>query len=263
MVHRVVVMLAVGALALSPGTLRAIPSGIAGRTLKSTTSGCGGSGCHGSSPAPSVTVSISGPDSLVAGQSAVYTVSVTGASGADGGVDIAVRNGTLAIVSSWLKISSGEAVHRQRVAVPSTYQVTYTAPAAPGVDTMYATGKDNGFNNWNHAPNKPIRVVTPTSVDAGSGFPDAPFLYQNFPNPFNPGTELRFVLPAAAEARLTVVDLTGREVALLLEGHRDAGEYRVAFDGSGLASGVYLCQLRLRGTEGAWTTMTRKLVLAK
>jgi hypothetical protein len=200
---------------------------------------------------------------VVAGQSAVYTISVAGANGADGGVDIAVRNGTLAIVSSWLKISSGEAVHRQRVAVPSTYQVTYTAPAAPGVDTMYATGKDNGFSTWNWAPNRPIRVVTLTWAGAGPQLPGAPVLHQNFPNPFNPGTELRVVLPRAAFARLAVVDLSGREVALLLEGDRGAGEYRAIFDGSNLASGVYLCQLRLRRAEEGWTTFTRKLVLAK
>ena len=55
---------------------------------------------------------------------------------------------------------------------------------------------------------------------------------------------------------LKVYDLRGREIASLFEGVRPAGRYEAAFDGSGLASGVYLCSLR-----GGGTVSNRKMLM--
>ena len=78
-------------------------------------------------------------------------------------------------------------------------------------------------------------------------------LYQNFPNPFTDVTELRFALDRAASVRLTVVDLLGREVAVLVSGAwYGAGAYEISWDGTDavgrpLASGTYFAELTAEG----------------
>jgi predicted acyl esterase len=83
-------------------------------------------------------------------------------------------------------------------------------------------------------------------------------LDQNFPNPFNPTTVIRYQLPVASDVRLVVHDLLGREVAVLVEEPNAPGSYRVRFDANGLASGVYLCRL----TAGRYGE-TRKMLLVR
>jgi hypothetical protein len=74
--------------------------------------------------------------------------------------------------------------------------------------------------------------------------PDRFALHQNFPNPFNPSTEIRFDISAASSVSLVVFDIFGREVASLVESELPAGRYRATFSADGLSSGVYFCQLR-------------------
>ncbi|MCL4305104.1 T9SS type A sorting domain-containing protein [bacterium] len=74
-------------------------------------------------------------------------------------------------------------------------------------------------------------------------------LYQNYPNPFNPTTEIRFDLPEAIRVELKVFNILGQEVATLVDEVRNAGAYRVLWDGKNLggqvtASGVYVYQLK-------------------
>jgi hypothetical protein len=83
-------------------------------------------------------------------------------------------------------------------------------------------------------------------------------LEQNYPNPFNPSTTIEFNLPEKTDARLSVCDALGREVAVLHSGMTEAGTYRATFDAAGLTSGVYLCRL----TAGA-NTQTMKMNLLR
>jgi parallel beta-helix repeat protein len=78
-----------------------------------------------------------------------------------------------------------------------------------------------------------------------------------FPNPFNPVTTLRFSLPASGHATLKVYDLAGRTVATLLDRNLEMGAHSVQFNGSHLASGVYLVQIE--HPEG--TQVTRILLM--
>lgn len=78
------------------------------------------------------------------------------------------------------------------------------------------------------------------------------------PNPFNPATTISFALPAAAHVTLKVYNSAGRMVATLVDGWRDAGVQEVTFDGSKLASGVYLYTL----TTGS-QSLTGKMMLLK
>ncbi|HTY60176.1 MAG TPA: T9SS type A sorting domain-containing protein [Bacteroidota bacterium] len=90
---------------------------------------------------------------------------------------------------------------------------------------------------------------------------DVPALFslgQNFPNPFNPETTIRYGLPEDSPVELAVYNLLGERVALLVDGVQDAGFHDVRFDASRLASGVYFYRLQARGF-----VQTRKLSLLK
>jgi hypothetical protein len=65
-----------------------------------------------------------------------------------------------------------------------------------------------------------------------------------YPNPFNPAAAIRFTLREASYVELTVFDLQGRGVVDLVDGWRAAGVHEVTFNGSNLASGVYVYRLR-------------------
>lgn len=96
---------------------------------------------------------------------------------------------------------------------------------------------------------------------------NTPFRYslmQNYPNPFNPSTNIKFTMPANGNVKLTVYDLNGREVAVLVNGTRTAGEHEVTFNARGLSSGAYFYKLVVESfgeTEGF--TDYRKMVLVK
>jgi predicted extracellular nuclease len=69
----------------------------------------------------------------------------------------------------------------------------------------------------------------------------------NYPNPFNPTTQIEFTLDATAVAELIVFDIMGREVATLVNGMTEAGTHQVTFDASNLSSGIYFYQLNAEG----------------
>lgn len=68
-------------------------------------------------------------------------------------------------------------------------------------------------------------------------------LEQNYPNPFNPITNIKFGIPTSSNVKLIVYDITGKEVAILLNEFKQAGTYTYSFDGSALSSGVYFYRL--------------------
>jgi hypothetical protein len=68
-------------------------------------------------------------------------------------------------------------------------------------------------------------------------------LAQNSPNPFNPTTTISYQLPVAGKARLSVYDMLGREVAVLVDEEKEAGSHKAIFDASGLASGAYIYRI--------------------
>lgn len=88
--------------------------------------------------------------------------------------------------------------------------------------------------------------------------PEQITLAQNFPNPFNPVTTIPFTLPEDIYVRLEVYDTTGRQVQTLVNEMLSAGFYDIPFQGSGLASGVYLYRL-----VGSGTSRVGKMLLLK
>ena len=102
-----------------------------------------------------------------------------------------------------------------------------------------------------------LKKLTPTSVE-DNNLPKEFSLSQNYPNPFNPSTVINFSLPQDAQVRLTVYDMLGREVAVMVNELRSAGTYSIAVDGRSMASGIYVYRL-----EAGNRTFTRKMTLIK
>ncbi|MBC8042101.1 MAG: T9SS type A sorting domain-containing protein [Rhizobacter sp.] len=82
-------------------------------------------------------------------------------------------------------------------------------------------------------------------------------LKQNYPNPFNPSTTIAYTLANAEQVSLKVYDVLGREVATLVNSKQSAGNYRLPFNASRLASGVYFYRL----TAGAQSTVKKMMLL--
>ena len=146
------------------------PDGITGRTLRTSTSGCGG--CHGSRDA-TVGVLISGPSSVTAGQTYTYSVNINKSGKTGAGVDISARSGVLNIISSTLHKSGVELTHNSNITMSGsqiTLQFSYTAPLSPVVDTIYATGLATNSNGgesgdlWNWATNFAVTVNPPAVI---------------------------------------------------------------------------------------------------
>jgi tetratricopeptide (TPR) repeat protein len=84
-------------------------------------------------------------------------------------------------------------------------------------------------------------------------------LYQNYPNPFNPMTTIKYDIPKTARVTLKIYDILGREVRTLIDNEvKSPGSYRVMFNASSLASGVYI--YRLQTDE---YTNSKKMILIK
>lgn len=220
--------------------------GITGKTQKNG-AGCT---CHGNSATPGVSVVIDGPASLVPGQTETYTVTVSGGPLAAAGTNIAASAGSLA-PGAGLRLANSELTH-QEPATPTAGKVvftfTYTAPATEGAVTLYANGNSvnlNGANSndqWNFAQNKTISVSSATDIESEK-YNLSYDLKQNYPNPFNPTTTILYQIPQAGNVSLKVYNITGTEVAALVNGFKQPGSYSVEFDASTLTSGVYFYKI--------------------
>ena len=105
-----------------------------------------------------------------------------------------------------------------------------------------------------------ITDVTQTNLEDGDEIPKEITLEQNYPNPFNPTTQIQFALPASETVTLRVYDSMGRIVETLIDQKpHSAGVHTIQFNGSTLASGVYLYRLETASS----VLMTRRMLLIK
>jgi hypothetical protein len=94
--------------------------------------------------------------------------------------------------------------------------------------------------------------------DGNREVPTANRLSQNYPNPFNATTVIRYTLQTESRVKLTLYDLAGREVKILIDQRQAAGNHAVALDAIKFSSGIYVCKL----TAGNFT-QSRKLILLR
>lgn len=103
-----------------------------------------------------------------------------------------------------------------------------------------------------------VSDVTATSNEAAGETPNTLKLSQNYPNPFNPTTVINYSLAEASNVKITVYDLVGRELSVLVNDSKAAGTHQVKFDASSLSSGIYMYRLQSDGL-----TLTRMMTLMK
>lgn len=100
--------------------------------------------------------------------------------------------------------------------------------------------------------------VIVSSEDHEVDVPQTVELNQNYPNPFNPTTNIEYQIPERSDVQLTVYDVLGREVSVLVNEEQSSGTYTVEFDGSQLSSGMYIYRL-----EAGDTSITQQMMLVK
>ncbi len=96
------------------------------------------------------------------------------------------------------------------------------------------------------------------TLDITSALPETDLIAQNYPNPFNPTTKIEYAVTETQDVKIEVFDSIGRKVATLVNNQMPAGFYSVDFDGSGLASGVYIYRIVTDNTVSS-----KKMVLIK
>jgi hypothetical protein len=106
-----------------------------------------------------------------------------------------------------------------------------------------------------------IALYTPTATavsNISNTLPKQYSLSQNFPNPFNPTTQIRFSIPEASNVKLTIYDAVGREVGVLVNNYLTAGTYNYSWNAGSFASGIYFYRIEAKNF-----VMVKKMVLLK
>jgi hypothetical protein len=148
-------------------------------------------------------------------------------------------------------------VYYQKVLVDSI-------PSRPLTDPFWPTVNIDSLGYPSFSPNDTIGDANcglgeVGVTDRGGQVPSTFRLYQNYPNPFNPSTEIQFDLPRSSRVTLKVYNVLGQNVATLFDKQMlSAGAKIVSFDGSRLASGVYMYQIDVDGRM-----QTMKMILMK
>lgn len=203
---------------------------------------------HGPKP---LIVSVSGPEALQLYTSGEYTATVSGGSG----------NFTYNWYRDGAYVGSGNPIMIGAVTYPQMWveaRVTDNLIGGTGSGGMtvlvYCDGCPLSIGEIPAEPSVPL----PTDFS----------ISQNFPNPFNPETEISFALPEPSQVSITILDLLGRTVATLTSGHYRAGYQRVRWDGtdasgSTVGSGIYFYRITAVGESGRQFTRVMKMALMK
>lgn len=127
----------------------------------------------------------------------------------------------------------------------SLYDITFTDPRHG-----YAVGIRGGVFRYNA---EAIGIENQQNQVPVTGT-----LFQNYPNPFNPVTFIEYFLVKSSEVKITVYDITGREVLELFNGFKASGSHKIKFETNGLSSGMYLYKI-----EAGEYSETKKMVILK
>jgi len=126
---------------------------------------------------------------------------------------------------------------------------------------MAVTSHKNGSLSIGTFSDVTIKFKGVTGIEeiaASGAAPQGFALSQNYPNPFNPVTCFTYDLPRQAMVKIMIYDVMGREVETLVNGMKPAGMYTIEFDGSGLGSGIFFCDMQCDGRH-----IIRKMMLLK
>ncbi|RPI17951.1 MAG: T9SS C-terminal target domain-containing protein [Ignavibacteriae bacterium] len=134
---------------------------------------------------------------------------------------------------------------------------------AMGLQITYQTGKqfvtgkvETGIALVAERPNKEVKQENANNEDVSSG--ESYYSTKNYPNPFNPETNITYTLRNSTNVKITVYDRLGREIVVLVDEAQGEGEHTIKFNASNLPSGIYF--YRIKTPE---KVEVRKMVFAK
>lgn len=158
--------------------------------------------------------------------------------------------------SFWIQLDDGDFIMYNGLVTSGWQWVRLdTFDLAPGDHILNVSYREDGakldkicLTNFDESPigmgDEAENRYTLTAVEEKSQIPTSYSLDQNYPNPFNPTTNIRYSIPEIAHVNLAVFNTLGKQVAEVVNRKQSAGTYNVLFDGSGLATGVYIYQLK-------------------
>ncbi|MGB5893259.1 MAG: T9SS type A sorting domain-containing protein, partial [Ignavibacteriaceae bacterium] len=135
-----------------------------------------------------------------------------------------------------------------------TYLESGATPIA-GIDTDYdgdprsVTTPDIGADEFDG---------TVVGIEEETALPTEFALEQNFPNPFNPSTKIKYSIPTQSKVVIKVYDLLGNEIAVLMDEEKSIGTYELTWNAPNLPSGIYFYRL-----QAGTFVQTRKMILLK
>lgn len=142
---------------------------------------------------------------------------------------------------------------------PSTGIYIWTVPEVLSIQALV---KISDFSDTSVFDISNSRFIIGLTTDVNNSnleqLPERFYLHENYPNPFNPVTLIKYQLPFKSSVTLKIFDILGKEVETLVNEEKDAGYYQISFDASSLSSGIYLYTLQ---TENYFTT--KKMILLK
>lgn len=179
----------------------------------------------------------------------------------ENGNDTTLKFAIYSYVSSEALSSVDTIFNNSRYLIAVTGDTTYThnAPGGDGETYYFITSVSSNSVESERSAIVSAGVITSNQNDILSNRPTTITLEQNFPNPFNPETTIRFQLPEAATVSLIVYNVLGQPVSQLIQSTRlNAGSHQISFKAEQLPSGMYFYRL-ISGS----TSVTKKMLLIK
>jgi hypothetical protein len=112
-------------------------------------------------------------------------------------------------------------------------------------------------SNWIN-DGRVLYSYSPTDVEELPGEIKTYSLSNNYPNPFNPSTTIKYQIPKSGLVTLKVYNVLGKEITTLVNEEKSVGSYEITFDASGLSSGIYFYKLSADNFQ-----QTKKMILLK
>lgn len=155
------------------------------------------------------------------------------------------------------------AANNQMKSVPGKNFVLFLVEDSIHIDLTFNSwtqGQNGGGFSYTRSTESQVETSTES---AGGAIPEGFTLEQNYPNPFNPSTSIRFSVAQASEVRLSVYNILGAEVSVLVNETLAAGVYEVAYEAGSQPSGSYFYKLEAIQANGRVVQITRQMTLLK
>jgi hypothetical protein len=139
-----------------------------------------------------------------------------------------------------------------------SYSAVISQECTPGMEIPFRVDIGcNCFKLWSDTFS--IKVTATGIAHENDKRPQTFSLHQNYPNPFNPATTIHYLLATNSHVNITVYNILGEVVSVLVDEFQPAGSHHVVWNAENLASGIYICRLETNG----WSIAEKKMLLQK